>query len=252
MLSQRILEEIAHDAGLPASPVFLEETGSTSTDALRMAEDGASEWTLVAANHQTEGRGRLGRSWTSAPGKLLQISLILRPEGEPAAAPVLSLVAAAEMASACEEVAGVEVGCKWPNDLVAGGRKLGGILPEARLEGGRIAHVILGIGVNVAMHEEDFPPELRGSATSLAIEGGRAKPEAVLAAFLRGFRARSSAGLDPYRARCITLGRRVRAQTTGGETVDGTAMEIDPYGGLIVQTNGERRTVAFGEVAHLD
>lgn len=252
MLSQRTLEEIADRAGLPATPVFLEETGSTSTDALRMATEGASEWTLVAANHQTDGRGRLGRSWASAPGKLLQLSLILRPEGDPVAAPVLSLVAAAEMAAACHEAAGVEVGCKWPNDLVARGRKLGGILPEARLEGGRIVHVILGIGVNVGMLPDDFPPELRGVATSLAIEGARVEPEAVLAAFLKGFRARSGGGLDAYRARCETLGRRVRARTTGGETVEGTAVEIDPQGSLIVDSDGARRPVAFGEVAHLD
>jgi BirA family biotin operon repressor/biotin-[acetyl-CoA-carboxylase] ligase len=198
----------------------------------------------------------MGRSWASAPGKALQFSLVLRPGLVPADAPLAALLAAAEMADVCLDVAGVRVVSKWPNDLVAGERKLGGILPEAKVSSGALEYVILGIGVNVSMAEEDFPGELARTATSLLLEGGSVASAELLGRFLAGFRGSWHEGdganredvLRRYRAICATLGRRVRATTVDGTVVEGPASDLDEHGGLRI---GDA-TVAFGEVVHLD
>jgi BirA family biotin operon repressor/biotin-[acetyl-CoA-carboxylase] ligase len=256
VLSQHSLEEAVQQAGIAAPPLYLQETISTSSEAKRLADRGAPAWTIVAAGHQTAGRGRMGRSWVSAPGKALQFSLLLRPEISPEDGPLASLLAAAEMARACEDVAGVEVRSEWPNDLVAGGRKLGGILPEAKVSETVLQHLILGIGVNVAMTDADFPDELAATATSLLMEGGTADPAPLLGRFLAGFRDAWHPGepgyrediLRRYRRACITLGQRVRATTTSALVVEGVASDLDDHGGLRIGN----ATVAFGEVAHLD
>jgi BirA family transcriptional regulator, biotin operon repressor / biotin---[acetyl-CoA-carboxylase] ligase len=250
------LEEAVQQAGIAAPPLYLQETISTSSEAKRLADRGAPGWTIVAAGHQTAGRGRMGRSWVSAPGKALQFSLLLRPQISPEEGPLAPLLAAAEMARACEDVAGVRVRSKWPNDLVAGGRKLGGILPEAKVSQSVLDHLILGIGVNVSMTDADFPGELAATATSLLLEGGTADPAALLARFVADFREAwhpDQPGyrddvLRRYRRVCVTLGQRVRATTIKGQVVEGLASDLDDQGGLRVGN----ATVAFGEVAHLD
>jgi BirA family transcriptional regulator, biotin operon repressor / biotin---[acetyl-CoA-carboxylase] ligase len=249
------VRESAQRAGITVPPVYLEKTESTNSEIRAMADRGAPEWTVVAAGHQTAGRGRLGRSWASAPGKALQFSLLLRPSIPPEDAPLASLLAAAEMADACLEVAGVRVFSKWPNDLLAENRKVGGILPEAKVSGA-LEYLVLGIGVNVSMTEEDFPADLSGAATSLLLAGGSAEPEDLLGRFLAGFRASWKEG-DPmdredvlrrYRTICATLGRQVRATTVTGTILEGTASDLDDHGGLMIGDS----TVGFGEVVHLD
>lgn len=243
-------------AGIAAPPLYLEETGSTNSEARLLADRGAPEWTIVAAGHQNAGRGRLGRSWASAPGKALQFSLLLRPALSPEGAPLASLLVAAEMVRACQGVGGVPVSSEWPNDLLAGGRKVGGILPEAKVSGSHLDYLILGIGVNVSMGEADFPDEIRASATSLTLEGGSAEPVALLGQFLSAFRDAwrprepdfRGDVLRRYRAVCITLGRRVRATTADGAVVEGEATDIDEHGGLRI---GDA-TIGFGEIVHLD
>lgn len=259
-LSQDSLRAAARAAGIDAPPVFLETTTSTNAVALRMAGEGAPEWTLVAAAHQTEGRGRLGRTWVGSPGRSLLVSLILRPPLPPRDGPLVSLLAATEMARACGESAAVEVRCRWPNDLVVGARKVGGVLAEGVVRGGRLEALVVGTGVNVAMRPEDFPEGLRGSATSLLAEGGAPDADAVLRAYLAGLRAHYRPArasfreevLGAYREACATLGRRVRAVTAGGAEVEGLAVDLDRVGGLVVEAGGERATVAFGELEHLD
>ena len=256
VLSQHSLGEAVEQAGIRVPPVFLEETGSTSSEARTLAEGGAPAWTVVAAGHQTAGRGRMGRSWASAPGKALQFSLVLRPAVAPEYAPLVALLAAVEMADACLNVAGVRVVSKWPNDLLADDRKVGGILPEAKISGAAIEHMILGVGVNVSMTEEDFPGELAETATSLVLAGGLAEPTELLTRFLTGFHAAWNDGeqidgsdiLLRYRAVCATLGRRVRATTVAGTVVEGTASDLDEHGGLLI----DDATIGFGEVVHLE
>jgi BirA family biotin operon repressor/biotin-[acetyl-CoA-carboxylase] ligase len=251
-LGQHSLERAARGAGIDAPPVWLDETGSTNDDARRLAEGGAPAWTVVAAGHQTAGRGRLGRSWADTPGKALTFSVILRPRLEPDRAPLVSLAAATAMVAAAE-IPGL--GSKWPNDLVVGDRKVGGILAEAAVEGANLRHLVLGMGVNLAMAPEDFPPEVEGTATSLAAVGGSDDAERLLMRFLRAFRPAldrlPEGAVERYREICTTLGRRVRARTTEGRDVDGVAVDLDDRGGLIVDTPAAPRTVAFGEVSQL-
>lgn len=260
MLTDQTVAAAARDAGIDVLPRYVEETASTQEEARALADAGAPEWTVVVAGHQTAGRGRLGRGWASVPGKGLQLSMVLRPPLALADAPVVSLLAAAAMAAACREATGVEVASEWPNDLVAGGRKLGGILAESRVEGGRLVHLVLGIGVNVSHRQEDLADEIRGTATSLALQGGRAEPEAVLERFLRELRRSYrpedegfvDAALERYRAVCVTLGRSVRATVRDGRVVEGRAVGLDERGGLLLERDGERLIVSFGEIFHLD
>ena len=135
MLSVTELERALADLGLEAPVRFDEVTGSTNATALEMAEAGAPEWTLVAAGHQTAGRGRLGRTWTDRAGAALMFSFVVRPSLEPERAGLIPLLAGAAMAAAIRDVAGVDVRCKWPNDLLVGDSKVGGILVES--SGGR-------------------------------------------------------------------------------------------------------------------
>jgi BirA family transcriptional regulator, biotin operon repressor / biotin---[acetyl-CoA-carboxylase] ligase len=243
-------------AGIEVPPRFADVTGSTNADGLALAEGGAPEWTVIGAGHQTEGRGRRGRSWSSAPGKALLFSVVLRPASPADRIPVMSLLAAERMARSCHQLSGLEVGCKWPNDVVVGDRKLAGVLPQASVADGRVRHVVIGIGVNVAMEEPDFPGDVGVTATSLAREGAEVDPGALLERFLAGFReayppANHARALEEYRRRCITLGRRIRATASGGEVVEGRAARVDDRGGLVVETADGARTLSFGEVVHL-
>ena len=143
-------------------------TGSTNERARELAIGGAPHGTLVTAGEQSSGRGRQGRTWSSPPGKALLASVVLRDLGEEVA--LLPLSAAVAVCEACEAIAPVQCRIKWPNDVWIKGRKLAGILVEGRPQAG---WAILGIGLNVATAEEEFPPELRDTATSLVIAAKR-------------------------------------------------------------------------------
>ncbi|GBC86997.1 Bifunctional ligase/repressor BirA [bacterium HR12] len=236
--------------GSDAPVRFDEVTRSTQETAAELAAAGAPEWTLVAAGHQTAGRGRLGRTWLDAPGALL-FSLVLRPAVPPERAALLTLLAGAAMAETLGGLAGTAVGCRWPNDLLVDGAKIGGILATSSLVDGEIEHVVLGIGVNLGSAPTGVPD-------AGALEGVDAAE--ALGAFLERFAegyGRAGSGLGPsvlerYRPLCTTLGRPVRARTVGGELVEGVAEDVDELGGLLVRTPAGRRTVRFGEVEHLD
>ena len=257
MLSEDSLLQAVRAAGIEVPPRYSEVTGSTNADALGLAESGAPEWTVVAAGHQTSGRGRMGRGWAGAAGKSLLFSVVLRPATPAGEVPVLSLLAAERLAAACHDVTDAEVGCKWPNDLVVGERKLAGILPEAAVSDGSVRHLVIGIGLNVSMEAGDFPQDVRPVATSLAREAGGAPDHRVLLErFLSLFRrayppAGARVAIEAYESRCVTLGRRVRATAAGGRTVEGTASALDRDGGLVVETSRGPRVVSFGEVVHL-
>jgi len=248
-LNEEALRRALRSAGLPDGGVRWDAlTESTNATALAMAREGAPEWTLVAAGHQFAGRGRLGRTWESAPGDSLLFSVVLRPELPPDRAVLLTLLAGAAMALSCR-VAGVQdVECKWPNDLLLGGAKVGGILAEAAVAGGRIEHVVIGVGVNLA----GPPPGVEGAA---GLGGLEAEP--LLAGFLGGIgepidpASFTTKTLARYRPLCGTLGRRVRATTTDGRAVEGTAVDVDDDGALVVEAAAGRSTVGFGEVEHL-
>jgi BirA family biotin operon repressor/biotin-[acetyl-CoA-carboxylase] ligase len=162
----------------------LDTVDSTQAEGQHLAAAGAPEGTVVTARHQRAGRGRRGHEWWDAPGQSLLASVLLRPAGPAAAAPQLSLVGGLAVAEALAAVASVPARIRWPNDLLVGGRKVCGILAEASSDGaGRLHHVILGIGVNLA--QTAFPADLADRATSLYLVTGRTfEPAAVLAAVL--------------------------------------------------------------------
>ena len=253
-LTQHTVADAVRGAGIDAPPRFVEVTGSTNSDLLRLAAEGASEWTVLVAGHQQAGRGRLGRSWVSVPGQSLLASVLLRPRVEAEGAPLLTLAAGLAMAEACREECGVPVRCKWPNDLMAGGRKLGGILAEAVFQGGRLAHVVVGAGVNLLQRKGDFPPELSGLATSVAIEGGRPDASPLLEGYLTRLKdvLASEDVVARYRPLSDTIGRSVRATAANGRTVGGVAEDVGPQGELLVRTRSGVEVVTFGEVVHLE
>ncbi|HUR23602.1 MAG TPA: biotin--[acetyl-CoA-carboxylase] ligase [Acidimicrobiales bacterium] len=200
------------------------ELDSTNRLAADLARAGAPDGVVVGAGHQTAGRGRRGRSWDSRPGASLLVSVILRP-----APPLVTLAAGVAAAEACEAVAGVEVGLKWPNDLLLDGVKLGGILSE--LVGDA---AVVGLGLNLAW-----------APAGAAMLGRGADREVLLDAYLAGLAAPGDV-LDRYRERCTTLGRRVRVELPAG-AVEGVASGVDDHGRLLV----EGRPIAAGDVVHL-
>ncbi|MBI4729351.1 MAG: biotin--[acetyl-CoA-carboxylase] ligase [Acidobacteria bacterium] len=227
------------------------ETGSTNNDAAREARAGAPEGTVVVADRQTGGRGRLGRTWIAAPGEALLASWVVRPVLPVDRWPSLTLFAALAAVEGVERACGIAAGIKWPNDLFAGepAGKIAGILAEADVAGG---FVVIGIGLNVS---GDLAPEIRGTATTVAAAGGSglARPP-ILAEVLRAFSgalAGPAAALDGFRARCATLGTVVRVERAGAPAIEGLARDVDARGALLISSAGGEVVVAAGDVTHL-
>jgi BirA family biotin operon repressor/biotin-[acetyl-CoA-carboxylase] ligase len=250
MLTEPALSHALERAGLSAPVRFDEVTRSTQVTALELAREGAPEWTLVAAGHQTEGRGRLGRTWRDEPGRALMFSVLLRPELSAERGGLLSLLAGVALVEACRSLSDRSTECKWPNDLLVDGRKAGGVLLESRLDRDRIDHAVLGVGVNLGTPPPDVPNAGAVDAVDEDLLAG------FLAAFARRYEPRSGAFatsvVGDYRERCATLGLRVRARTVGGGVVEGVATDVDEAGGLVVRADGGTETVRFGEVEHLE
>jgi BirA family biotin operon repressor/biotin-[acetyl-CoA-carboxylase] ligase len=252
VLNEDVLRGALSGAELPDGSVYYaEELESTNATALELAAGGAPEWTLVAAERQTAGRGRLGRRWETPPAGGLLFSLVLRPTSAPDATPILTLLAGWAMALACtNHKPRIAVRCKWPNDLLLEGAKVGGVLAEARVTGGHLDHLVLGIGVNLGI-----PPPVEG-AGALPFSDPLDLLDDFLFEFGRTYRWPGRQGLTAktirrYRPVCATLGRRVRARTIGGAAVEGVAEDLDTSGNLLVRTETGLETVGFGEVEHL-
>ena len=227
---------------------------STNRWVLDEGRSGAEAGLVAVADEQTEGRGRRGRRWSAPPGSSLLVSVLLRPTLGIDEIHVLTMAAALALRDAIEDVAGLKSGLKWPNDLVVGDRKLAGILSEADLEAdGRVRSVVVGIGCNVDWPE--IPDELEGIATACNLEVGHAVDRGRV---LDGFLAHLAERLErldrvplDYRERLTTLGRTVRVDV-GDREIIGVAEDVDAAGKLVIKaTDGERVTVAVGDVVHL-
>jgi BirA family transcriptional regulator, biotin operon repressor / biotin---[acetyl-CoA-carboxylase] ligase len=210
-------------------------TDSTNERAKELAAAGAPHGTLVTAGEQTAGRGRQGRTWTAPPGEALLMSLVVRELDE-----LLPLAASVAVCEACESIAPVECRIKWPNDVWIDGRKVAGILVEGRPQNG---WAVLGIGLNVSTAEEDFPPELRETATSLSSGSVEEALTAVLAALETRLAEPPERILSAWRERDALRGRQVRWE--GGE---GVAGGISDSGALVVDTDGGPVELDAGEV----
>jgi len=233
------------------------ETGSTNADLLALARSGVGEGVVLAAEAQSAGRGRMGRPWVSPPRAALMFSVLLRPAAVPAALrgwiPLLTGVA---VASALRAGAAVDARLKWPNDVLVHDAKLAGILAE---QSGHA--VVVGTGINVSTSREELP--VRG-ATSLALEGAASADRGLLLAGVlteleRWYRAWAGARGDAsgsglrheYQRLCGTLGRQVRVSLPGGNTVTGTAAEVDDTGRLVVRSASGTVSVSAGDVVHV-
>src|SRR5438309_2229187 len=203
-------------AKLSPPVVRLPSVESTQAVAWRLAAEGSPDRTVVVADHQSAGRGRRGRPWTDAPGTSLLASILVRPRVPLGLWPLFSLTTAVAAAEALRRSTGLEARLKWPNDVLARGRKLGGILLESR-SGAHAPALVIGVGLNLAQRE--FSLELAGLATSVALETGSAPArDAVLAALLEEFdawRARlESEGGEPVRVRWLALGETIGRQVS--------------------------------------
>src|SRR5471030_3146594 len=158
-----------------------EETTSTNDVIEKLARDGVKEGVVVFAESQTKGRGRLGRKWISPAHKGLWFSILLRPDLRPQETTQLTVAAATALRRAIESETNLKPEIKWPNDILIGGKKIAGILTELSAEVDRVKHIILGIGVDVNLDANEFPAELRKTATSLKIEAGEMISRAELA-----------------------------------------------------------------------
>jgi BirA family biotin operon repressor/biotin-[acetyl-CoA-carboxylase] ligase len=227
---------------------------STNRWVLDQARAGAPERLVAVADHQEAGRGRRGRTWQARPGSSLLLSVLLRPRLTSERVHLLTMAAGLALAEALRGAASIEASLKWPNDVVVGDRKVAGLLAEAEMSSaGAVSTVVIGVGCNVTQRE--FPDELAATATSCAIEAGRAVDrEAVLVAFLGrldGHLARLDEVADAYRSRLATLGRDVRVDL-GNAVIEGRAVDVDSLGRLVLdRDDGVRATVAVGDVVHL-
>jgi BirA family biotin operon repressor/biotin-[acetyl-CoA-carboxylase] ligase len=238
--------EILHFDSLP----------STNDRARDLALAGAAEGTVIVAGRQTAGRGRLGRAWSSPAGEGLYLSIILRPEVRPANASVITLAAAVAVAETLSLDFGARADIKWPNDVLVAGRKICGILVESAIEGDRIQHAILGIGVNLA--QEDFPEEIRQSATSLLKETGkRVAPGEILEPLFERLDRRYRQSLaDPGAVtdrweELSSFARDCPVRVTSFDSViEGLTRGLSQRGGLMIELDGgEIREVVSGEVS---
>ncbi len=233
---------------------------STNALAVEMARKGAAEGTVVVADRQILGRGRLGRSWVSPAGCNLYVSILLRPPMAPAAIPQITLMTAVSLQAVLSQSAALPVRIKWPNDLWVGKRKIGGILTEMASEMDQIRYVVVGFGVNVNLTADALPEQLQHTATSLSLETGRTWPRvpllrSILRALDEDYASFCREGFAPFRSRFIqesmTLGRRIRVRTPEGETA-GRALDITEQGALrIRRDDGSTLDILSGEVTVL-
>lgn len=234
-----------------------EELDSTNTKAKQLGEGDAPHGLLVVAEQQTAGKGRLGRGWESEPGVNIYMSILLRPQIPPECAPMLTLVAALAVAAGVKAVSGVEAMIKWPNDIVAEGKKICGILTEMSGDMDAIRYLVTGIGINV--NGAEFPAELEEKAISLRQLKGRSYSRSHLIAEVMKYfeyyydifiRTQDLSGfMAEYNQKMANLDRRVKVLLSR-DSYEGVARGITEKGELLVETDGgEIRRVISGEVS---
>jgi len=234
---------------------FSPVTESTNTDALAAARKGAEHGSVWFADEQRSGRGRGDHAWHSAAGEGLYVSVLLRPQIPAARLPLLPLAAGLAAAEAVRTAAGLAVDLRWPNDLLIGPRKAGGILVEAKNQGSGVAFAVVGIGINV--HQRAFDPSLTAAATSLDLEAGRRiRRQELLVSLLKSLERETLGLLEPDSVTAIparveqasTWIRGRRVEVHGPQACTGATDGMDEHGFLRVRTADGLVTVQTGGI----
>lgn len=240
--------------------LYFDSIDSTNLYAKKAAETDFHDGTVVVADEQTAGKGRLGRHWVSSKGKGVWMTIMLKPDIDPSDAAKTTLLAACAVCRAVEKCCGLAATIKWPNDVVYGGRKLCGILTEMSAEGEQIRFLIIGIGINANFNTDDFPEDLADVATSIKRELGMDIPRKMLAAevineFEAAYRVFISQNgnirpfIEEYKKRSAVIGKDVRVIYKKEEVI-GKAVDITEEGQLVIlMQDGSRREILSGEVS---
>jgi len=255
-LSQNHIQEALSDLSFCVVKVY-DELVSTNLTVREAAKAGASEGLVVIADQQTGGYGRYGRAFHSPDGTGLYMSVLLRPEGTPETAQLITTAAAVAVAEAIEELTGRHCGIKWVNDLILDGKKVCGILTEGSIdcETGLLHYAIVGIGINIRPPEGDFPEELRTIAGALPTVGGedlRCRLAAAVLDRLTDFYERlpEQDCYDAYKSRSCLIGREINILPLGAEPIPATAVDVEPDFSLRVRlADGTEKLLNSGEVS---
>lgn len=236
---------------------YFPSVDSTNNEAKKLAAAGCEDGTAIFAEEQTGGRGRISRGWFSPKSKGIYLSVVLRPPLSPYEISKCTLMAAVAVHEAILRVTGVSTGIKWPNDILYHGKKLVGILTELNAEIDAVNYIVIGIGINVNLYEDEFPEELKSIAGSLKMAAGHSvsrldvacrvleELETVYQAVLKsGF----SEVLSEWRKRSVTIGSEVRVQGPVSSFI-GKAIDIAEDGALLVETEGKIKRVVAGDVS---
>lgn len=255
--------EIGHGLGtrvLGREIHCFEVIDSTNNYAKKAAAEGCSDGTLVVAECQTAGRGRLGRPWESSDKKGIWMSIVLKPCISPEEVQVITIAAAVAVVDAIYKATGIETGIKWPNDILLEGKKVCGILTEMSCEMERVNFLVIGMGINVNQDGEDFPEELRNTAISLKMHGGVEgilRRSEIIKQILYEMEkqydkikmGKTDEIIEEWKKKSVTLGKLVRANIRNTE-ITGTAVDITEDGKLVVKSaDGEELEVLSGEVS---
>ena len=251
----RLLQRLVTGPTLVSHVVWFDRIDSTNAEVVRRAQGETGEGLLVLADEQTAGRGRLGREWRAPAGTSLMGSLLLRPGGMTDDVALLPLLIGLALVEAAETlVAGAQLSLKWPNDLLADGRKCAGILVEAPAPD----VVVAGFGVNVDWRTVERPAALAAATSLSEAGGGRVNRWQLLSVLIRrldrryrGWRTSPRGFLPAYRERCATLGQPVRVEQLNGHELLGTAARVTDEGALLVDADGSAVTVRAGDVHHV-
>ena len=257
VMSSAEIESLLETAWAGRDVLYLDETDSTNVQAKKLGEAEGTHGTLIVSDRQTAGKGRRGRGWDSPSGASIYMSILLRPDILPDKAPMLTLVMALAVVRAVREITGEEAGIKWPNDIVLNKKKICGILTEMSAEIDYINHVVIGVGINV--NTEDFPEEIKKTATSLFIETGKKwKRSEFIAAAMKYFEEYYEIFLktqnlkmlqEIYNGFLVNKDAQVRVLEPGNE-FDGCALGINETGELLVRkSDGEITKIYAGEVS---
>lgn len=236
-----------------------EETVSTNIDAFRLASHGAEEGTVIIAENQTGGKGRLGRTWASVPGRGLYLSIILRPKIAPSKASGITIAAAVALSDTLDEFDIKDHEIKWPNDILINGRKISGILTEMKGDADKIDFIITGIGINLNTCPEDYPSDIKRIAASAAdFRGNYIDRCAFLQSLLRNFEKYYvtfiNSGfpeiLEKWKEKTSITGRVIKVSLID-EIFTGTVKGINAEGFLIVETVTGERLINSGDINYI-